>query len=427
MASEIEVTAASPPRATARLGLGCLGLLLVGLAGPPLWIALLPSLFGAGDPTTTAVGGALGLLGLLFGTTLLLRGMRGGSAARPRFGRRGAPSFLLLLLLVLVAGGLLQRSGGPALTLLPVAHFLAALLPALALVAVVARRTRGAPLATVLTGITWGGLGATAIALVLEGVFLMLMALVVTVGLSLDGGEALSGVREALGEMSAGGGDPEALLSALQTLVSLPGVILAGYGIFALLGPAVEELAKLAGVILAAPRTRQGALLRGVAVGAGFGLVETVLLGASAFGASPTAVGAAPQMAALSPEVGWPALMGMRAVTTTMHAACSGLAALGWHAMSEQRRLAAGALRVGLAILVHGLWNGLILTVLWSSVRWASSVSSALPEGDPLPLAISAVATAALIALAWTLLLGLRWMAGRIRPRLEPRAATPPA
>ena len=388
---------------------------MLGLAGPLLWLALLPTLLGAGNPADAAVGGALGLLGLLFGNTLLARAVAGGSADRPRFGRRGALWPLLLFPLVLLGGALMLIVGGAALALLPAAHFFAALLPALAVAGLVARRAGGAPLATVLAGLTWGGLGATTIALVLEGIFLLLMALVVVVGLQLDGGAALESAGEALAALSTSE-TPDSMVMALKALIAIPGVVVAAFGVFALLGPAVEELAKLGGVVLAAPRSRQGALLRGVAVGAGFGLVETVLLGGSAIGAPAGSAGGGPQTAAIA-QVGWPALMALRAVTTAMHAACSGAAALGWYAMSEQGRWSAGAFRIGLAILAHGLWNGLILTVLWSSIRLLGPDAQPMPDASPFMTALPVIATAALIALAWSLILGLRTMARRAPER----------
>lgn len=394
------------------------------MAGPLLWLALLPTLLGAGNPADAAVGGAIGLLGLLFGSTLLARAISGGSGDRPRFGRRGALWPLLLFPLVLLAGALMQIVGGAALALLPVAHFFAALLPALAVAGLVARGSGGARLATVLAGLTWGGLGATTIALVLEGIFLLLIALIVVVGLQLDGGAALESAGEALATLSTAE-SPESMVMALKTVIGLPGVVVAGFGIFALLGPAVEELAKLGGVVLAAPSSRQEALLRGVAVGAGFGLVETVLLGGSAIGMPASAAGGGPQTAAIA-QVGWPALMALRAVTTAMHAACSGAAALGWYAMSEQGRWSAGAFRIGLAILAHGLWNGLILTVLWSSIRLLGPDAQPVPDASPFMTALPVIATAALIALAWSLILGLRTMARRAADRsAAPTVALP--
>ena len=136
------------------------------------------------------------------------------------------------------------------------------------------------------------------------------------------------------------GADEEALLSLLAPYIANPYVITAALGYIAVLVPLIEELLKplavwLFGKQLGSPA--QGFVL-GMLSGAAFALFES--LNASADGSS-----------------GWAVIVSVRAGTSILHIAASGL--VGWgiaSAFTEKRygRLIAAYLT---AVLVHGVWN----------------------------------------------------------------------
>ncbi len=396
------------PAAGARVSMGCASVWLLGGGLGLLSISLLPALGGTADPGALALGGGFGILAMVFGHTLFARAIRGRSPVHPRLGMRGARWPLLLLPVVIVAGSAIQLAGGATLAWLPVAHVLAALLPALAVIAVVARHGGGVRRATAFTALTWGGLAAPVIAMVAEIGFALLLGLAVLAALHAGGPATIDPAAEAVKRLfSAAESDPDEMLAALKTLLGMPPIVLAIYGLMALLGPAIEELAKLAGAVLSAPRTRRGALVRGVAIGAGFGVTEAVFQGASPVSLTPGAVDT------MAPALAWPTIMLARAVTTVMHATFSGVAALGWYAMSREMRWGRGVLAIGAALIGHGLWNGLILTAALGAFQLMGPDGQPIADPSPWAAALPVVAGSALIALAWTLSLGLMTMARR--------------
>jgi RsiW-degrading membrane proteinase PrsW (M82 family) len=114
--------------------------------------------------------------------------------------------------------------------------------------------------------------------------------------------------------------------------------------------PLVEEAFKGLGVRLAlSPQSsRTTAFVLGVVAGTSFGTVEALLYGLGGLG---------------SAEIDWWSLMLMRAGSTTAHALASGLVGLGWYQALAMGRPLRGFLYYGAAVLLHGLWNGLIVLV----------------------------------------------------------------
>jgi len=335
---------------------GLLLLLIGGLCGMG-YLALMagmtaidPELLGA----VVAVG-STALLLLLLGAALA-RGAMTAMNGRPgrRFGPARPELWLLLLLLALVGGAAILALGRPDLTLLAFTplHLAVALLPALTAVAYVAGRG-GRPSwlswRGVLGRLAWGAGVATTLALLAETI--VGGALLILVALALNSSEAGRSTIAALQDLAEtlsepGGVDPSALDASQVGSLMHPAIVMAIFLLMAVLGPAIEELIKLAGVILRPPSSRAQAWAWGVATGAGFGILESLFFSALDLSAAD-----------------WPAAVLVRALATLMHASMTGLAALGWYALTVEGRTSRGLTGIALAILGHGLWNGLALGV----------------------------------------------------------------
>jgi len=370
----------------------------VALAGGGIALAVA----GRSAPSTV-LGPASALLVLGALAWLSGRIRAGGDAPEPTFGGGGSRTYLGYFAVALLAGeaavlapiaakgigGLTGGAAAPLMALatatiatLPLWHAVAGTAPALAIVARLAKRQSGMRLRTLLRGLAWGGLGAAGIAMFLEILFVVAIAAVLVALLLADpAGRALIDAVIA-GVGSPDGLDPEAIdMDAIAPLITHPGVLGAAFLMFAVLGPAAEETAKAFGISLIRSRTRPRAFLAGAACGAGFGITESLLIGA---------VSAGPM---------WGVVMLVRATSTLMHTAMGALGGLGWFALREGRT-GAGVLRIGAAIGLHGMWNGLVLAAALGGL-----ISGAGLAGDGLAGTAAGIA-AAIGPLALTLLLG---------------------
>jgi hypothetical protein len=251
--------------------------------------------------------------------------------------RVSATIWLLLFGALLAIGQLIIRGGAFATALaIPPLHFAAALLPALALTARLQWRSR-------FRRIAYGSCAAAGIALLVEMIVVIGLGTVVAFVTmqSPQGRETLARLQELVA--SSEPGQTAELEGALSSLAS-PALLAAAALLFGLVGPAIEELAKLSGVVLARPPSARQAWLQGLAVGAGFGVTEAVALGATGVAA-------------------WPATMVLRSAATMMHATMTGLSALGWHSLVAQGAHRRGLAAIGLAIVGHGAWNSLVLVM----------------------------------------------------------------
>jgi len=320
---------------------------------------------------------------------------------------RGAAGPLALLALVVAAGTAASLAGPAGLVLLVPLHVLAALLPARAITRHVARHQGGPPPRLVGRGLAWGGVGATAIAFAGELAAGTALALVVWLALG-----ASPGAREAVGEVvgtaiESMALEPAAAAEAIARLdvsaLMRPSIALAIVGLLGLVGPLVEELAKLAGVVALGPRTRPRAFLAGAAVGAGFGVLEALLIGAAGLGPA------------------WVLAILARAAATLMHATASGLAALGWFAVAAEGRARAGVGFVAASVALHAVWNLGVVTAVLSS--------AAVAEGaGPAWLGRVAVTAPLAVSLAFAVALGtftaLSGRLGREAPAGQDAAAS---
>jgi RsiW-degrading membrane proteinase PrsW (M82 family) len=343
---------------------------------------------GSGFVVTTAAG-----LPLLVDSVRAVFGNRPASASQPS----ALWAWMALLFPPAVALGYLASSQDSLTALLgPPAQVLAASIP----VAVVVHRVRRY-VPPVPPRRSWGqfllGLWvAPPIALVLESLVLIPVLLLGSVGLSLStAGRQLLELTERAAEV------PESvLLSHIADVVSEPWFLLLALGTTSILIPALEEGIKTIGLwplLLRRPEPWE-AYLGGVLGGAGFALVEALFL---------------PQ-----PGSEWVAVMIGRVGTTLMHTFTAGL--VGWavgDALSH-RRLSRLAIAYLGAVALHGLWNASLISIGLLSI--ASYAEGAVSEGF-----VDLVTLAGLVVLggiAILCLIGLPWVARRLKPSAPPAA-----
>jgi len=166
---------------------------------------------------------------------------------------------------------------------------------------------------------------------------------------------------------------------------------------FGLVIPALEELLKPVGLVLAGQRVAapMTAFVAGMLAGVGFGMTESLgnIAGATDMWA----------FAALT-----------RIGTLIMHAFCSGLVGWGWGQARYRRRLARLALAYAGAVGIHGLWNGAAVIAVYGALQ----AGAVLANG-------ALVAAGALLALLLGVCLaGLLGMGGRLRTAAAAAAIT---
>ncbi len=252
---------------------------------------------------------------------------------------------VLFILCLFLGQALISVLPSPILTALafPPVHVVAAISPALAILAFVGRRTRAASWRTASLELSHGGLLAPVVALSAEIVVLLLLGLIISFLVALAPGGLERMVQLYLDlQDPAWVEDP----TNLAPLVLSPWVLTAIVTIFVIIAPLIEEFLKGIGVPLLAYRLRgQGeALVWGVACGAGFALGESLFNGSVVL-------------------EGWGVVMIMRWGASLMHCVGSGMMGLGWYqALVGRRRLrlvAAYAASMG----IHALWNGAAIAV----------------------------------------------------------------
>ena len=251
---------------------------------------------------------------------------------------------------LLLGQAILSFLASPRLTSLafPPLHVLAAVGPALAILAFVGRRTMAGSWRTVSLEVCHGAFLAPMGALAVELAVLLAVVLLLSVIVALTPGGAGRLMELSLNlQDPAWLGDP----TNLAELVLSPGVLAAIIVIFVLVAPLVEEFLKGLGVLLLWHRMRGGseALLWGVSCGAGFALAESLFNGTIAL-------------------EGWWAVMLVRWGATLMHCLGSGLMGLGWHAALVSKRPARWVGAYGASAGIHALWNGAALGVAFLSL-----------------------------------------------------------
>jgi hypothetical protein len=157
--------------------------------------------------------------------------------------------------------------------------------------------------------------------------------------------------------------DLDTILTILAPYLVNPLVILLAFVVMSGLVPLIEELVKPVAVWLLAGRLRtpaQGFAL-GALSGAGFALVEGLVAGSSA-------------------GEGWGALAVARAGGSLMHILATGLVGWGIASAWQEHRILRLVGSYALSVSIHGLWNGMTVTIVFGALRvfLAGSGSDAL-------------------------------------------------
>ncbi len=270
------------------------------------------------------------------------------------------PVVLLLVAAALLVGGLTawQEVAFLSWAVLPLLTIFAVALPVWLLLGVGGREID--------LGARWRffgalGLGMTVgpfLMIALEIVALFAVSLVFLVYIALQPGlaEELFNLAEVISSQT----DPETLIRIFAPYLFQPGAIFGGLLYAAAIVSLIEELLKPLAVWLFAKSLEtpaQGFAL-GLLSGAAFALLES--LNAAADGSSA-----------------WGAIVAMRAATTLLHIAASGLVGWGIASMFKEKNVLRFLSALTCAALLHGLWNACALAVALVSIGYM--VNSPLP------------------------------------------------
>lgn len=243
---------------------------------------------------------------------------------------------------VLILGHLAAKSEQLAWLVLPPLNLLVTGLPVLWLVMLGLRKLNSGS-----NQLKWGGL---AVALVAGPILILVTELVMIV---LAGGLALGYLSTQPGQLegifniikqlrSMGPPNQEALLSMVEPYLEMPWVRTGLLVLAALVVPMIEELLKPVGVWLIAWKklTPAEGLALGILSGAGFALFENL-----------GNISGAGEM--------WAVVAASRVPAALLHMLTSGM--MGWAIATAwtERRYLRLVLVYGLAVIIHGLWNGL--------------------------------------------------------------------
>jgi RsiW-degrading membrane proteinase PrsW (M82 family) len=144
--------------------------------------------------------------------------------------------------------------------------------------------------------------------------------------------------------------NPERMLEMLRPMITEPLVLIVAISFFGVIVPLIEELFKPMGVWLLARRRltpAQGFAL-GAISGAGYAVFET--------------------LGVQLPNELWLPLVSIRAVTGLLHVLTAGLVGYGLvEAWEYKRYLRLAALYLA-SVLLHGLWNSMVMLVAYSTM-----------------------------------------------------------
>jgi len=165
--------------------------------------------------------------------------------------------------------------------------------------------------------------------------------------------------------------DEDAILELIAPYLSNPLLIVAAVGYVAVLVPLVEELFKPLAVWLFAWKLESPAqgLALGMLSGAAFALVESLNAGGAE-------------------TASWAVIVSVRAGTSLLHIAASGLVGWGIASAFRERRILRLVAAYSSAVLIHGIWNACAVGVGLSALgefigkpEWLSTVMPAMVGG----------------------------------------------
>jgi len=299
------------------------------------------------------------IAGSLFFTGLLLLPSAGYALARilgrpvelpPPVARLLRPTLLIFAFpLLLAAGYWITQQASLAWLLLPPVHVLAISLPLLWLAYLA---IRDLPLGSHqrLWGVFASGATLGPMLIMVAELAALLVGIVLGAAVIASRPELVETLERLISRLQAAPPTSEAVLEIIQPVLSSPGVIFSVIAFAALIVPLIEEALKPVGVWLLAGKglSPAGGFAAGALSGAGYAVVESLLL--------------------TSNTTDWALLVLARVGTGTVHILTSAL--VGWalvQAWSGGRYLRLGAVYL-LAVLVHGLWNGLTLLNAFTSL-----------------------------------------------------------
>jgi len=284
------------------------------------------------------------------------------TGAQPAPERRGFGLILTIIVVVLVPGALLLGNWAAQNTrvdwlLLPPLNILATGLPALWLVYL---GTHGLPLGSFRR--RWG---VFASGLVLGPLIIIILELLALVGMGIlailwlmINPSTSSQLTDLVIHLENSSGNPDAILRIMLPYLLNPGLLLIVFAFISVIVPMIEETLKPLGVWLLAGQKLSPAqgFVYGVLSGAGFGLFEN--LGNTSNGGEA-----------------WALLASSRISTLLLHCFTAGM--VGWALVSawSQRRYLRLGISFILAVLIHGLWNGMAVLGAVSTLQGVSNVS----------------------------------------------------
>jgi hypothetical protein len=276
-------------------------------------------------------------------------------AKRPlrQFGVGGAglvPALLLIFVVVLVAGHVSAVAGGAAWFALPPLHVLAASLPMVGFAWLGIRKLKINSAQTLTGGFASGLTLAPTLAITLEilAAILLFFLFVFLIALNPDLANALESLQADLERFQ---NDPEQILQTLSELLNQPAILTLVLIFFSVAVPLVEEIAKPAAVWLlmwSRPLRPSEGFAVGLLGGAGFGLFENLLSGAT--------------------TEHWAGVTTLRIGATAFHMATAGV--MGWalvRAKEDGKYLSLLGIYF-LSVVVHGIWNGIVIANSFSSI-----------------------------------------------------------
>lgn len=383
------------PTMRALVLVAALGMILLGFAIGCIGIAA--GLFSDQADLVSTVTFAVAIVALTLGLGLALawhawRAAHGQPSTR--FYPRKVGIWILLYVLVLAAGQMvLALDLLPAITFPPF-HMAAAVLPAFAILALVARGLADTSTWRDLSlQVASGALLSTSIAFLLEALVIVGSLIAALLGLAVrpDGPELLQNLSASLDDPSWMQ-DPGLLAPALAS----PFVVGFAFTLFAGVVPLIEESVKTVGVGLRAYRrpTMAQCYLWGLAGGAGFAVVEALLN-------------------TLGGLESWAPMAALRAAATLLHCTTGALMGLAWYHILARRGWAKALGLYATSVAIHGLWNAASASMTFVSLR---AISGEAASSGQLLAGMGILALlAALLGLALGMVLALAYLTSYVR------------
>lgn len=296
---------------------------------------------------------SVGAVGAIYGALLIWIGFSfRRSASSPALRLPSPLIWLGAFAAALVLGQLALALGIGAAFLFPPLHILASLLVPLMVLSFASRRLQAVSLRSIFAQFSWGGLVTIALALILEIVIGLVLAILVLAAAALIlGADRTIELVRALQATALDMAQIMSLLAAEPLILVVAGVTVTAF--FVLLVPILEEIIKSGGpAILISRRQRTGktpskseVVLWGLAAGAGYSFTENMFNAQGSIGNGEGIISF------------WAAAMLLRSGTSLMHMVATATVAAGWYHWFVNRNRSRFFQLLVLATLAHATWN----------------------------------------------------------------------